>query len=47
MAKTLRCRLGLHRWQRLKAEGGGGWYKQCRDCGKFQDIPDFIIPPGP
>lgn len=39
MAKRLRCYLRFHRWQRLKAEGGGE-YKKCRDCGKFRDIDD-------
>jgi hypothetical protein len=38
MAKKLRCYLGLHRWRTLQAEGGGGWYKECRDCGRFRDI---------
>jgi hypothetical protein len=38
MAKPLRCYLGFHRWQSLKAEGGEGWYKECRDCRKFKDI---------
>ena len=38
--KKLRCYLGLHRWQVLKADGGGA-YKKCRDCGKFSDIPDW------
>jgi len=27
MTKRLRCYLGFHRWQRLKSEGGEGWYK--------------------
>ena len=39
MAKRLRCYLGFHRWQRLKGEGDSGWYEECRDCGKFGDIP--------
>lgn len=39
MAKRLLCRLGMHRWQRLKAEGGG-WYKKCQCCRKLEDIPD-------
>lgn len=39
VAKRLRCYLGLHRWQTLRAEGGG-WFKQCRDCGRFRDIDD-------
>jgi len=40
--KKLRCYLGLHRWQRLRTDGGP-WYNNCRDCGKFGDIP----PPPP
>ena len=41
MTKRLRCYLGFHRWQQLRkdARAGGGWYKECRDCGKFGDIP--------
>ena len=39
MAKRLLCRLGKHRWQRLKADGGG-WFRKCRACGKLDDIPD-------
>src|SRR4051812_3628741 len=31
--KKLRCYLGLHRWQRLRSDGGP-WYNNCRDCGK-------------
>lgn len=46
MAKTLRCYLGFHRWQRLRAEGGEGWYKQCRDCRKFKDIRGTPLIPG-
>jgi hypothetical protein len=44
-ARKFRCYLGLHRWQRLRAAGGrrpaatGGFYEQCRDCGKFREIP--------
>ncbi len=40
MAKTLRCYLGFHRWQVLRAAGEDGSYKKCRDCGKFRDIDD-------
>lgn len=36
------CRLGMHRWQRIKAEGPG-WYKRCRVCGKTEDIYDGPI----
>jgi hypothetical protein len=33
MAKPWRCRLRLHRWQRLRG-ANGQWYRECRDCGK-------------
>jgi hypothetical protein len=33
MAKPWRCRVGLHRWQRIR-NPEGGWYRQCRECGK-------------
>ncbi len=33
MAKPWRCRLRLHRWQRLR-NPQGGWYRECRGCGK-------------
>ena len=45
MAKSLRCFFGLHRWQELRAERDVGWYKKCRDCGKFRDVdnrPKYI-----
>jgi len=32
MAKSWRCRLRLHRWQRLRGPDGQ-WYRECRDCG--------------
>jgi hypothetical protein len=32
MAKPWRCRLQLHRWQRLR-NPEGGWYRECRGCG--------------
>jgi len=38
MAKKLRCYLGLHRYERRKTDDGQ-WYKECRDCGKFLDMP--------
>lgn len=44
--KTFRCHLGLHRWQRLKAAGQGGWYRKCRACGKLDDdeaVPVFPL----
>ncbi len=37
--------LELHRWQEFRTEGGNGWYKKCRDCGKFRYIdnrPKYI-----
>lgn len=42
MAKKLRCYLGLHRFVRRKSDDGQ-WYEECRDCGKFGEIP----PPPP
>ena len=33
MAKPWLCRIGRHRWQRLR-NPEGGWYRQCRGCGK-------------
>jgi hypothetical protein len=42
MAKPWRCRLRFHRWQRLRNHEGG-WYRECRDCGKQQD--DGASPP--
>jgi hypothetical protein len=32
MAKSWRCRLRLHRWQRIRGPDGQ-WYRECRDCG--------------
>jgi hypothetical protein len=37
MAKSWRCRVGLHRWQRLR-NPEGVWYRECRDCGKQDDF---------
>jgi hypothetical protein len=37
MAKPWRCRLRLHRWQRLH-NPQGGWHRECRDCGKQDDF---------
>jgi hypothetical protein len=46
MGKKLRCYVGFHRWQTLRAEGGGA-YKKCQDCGKFSDIsPPTFLPGG-
>jgi hypothetical protein len=41
--RRLLCRVGLHRWQRLKNPAGDGWYKHCRACGK--DGGDDVFPP--
>ena len=37
MAKPLLCRIGRHRWQRLR-NPQGGWYRECRECGPQRDI---------
>jgi hypothetical protein len=37
MAKPLHCRIRIHRWQRLR-NPQGGWYRECRDCGKQDDF---------
>jgi hypothetical protein len=36
MAKPWRCRIGRHRWQRLR-NPQGGWYRECRGCGIQRD----------
>ena len=36
MAKPWRCRLRIHRWQRLR-NPPGGWYRECLECGKQDD----------
>lgn len=36
MAKPWRCRLRLHRWQRLYGPQGR-WYYECVKCGTQQD----------
>jgi hypothetical protein len=33
MATPWRCRLRLHRWQRLR-NPEGGWYRECTGCGR-------------
>ena len=38
MAKPWRCRIRLHRWQRLR-NPEGGWFRECRDCGTQKDVP--------
>ena len=36
VTKPWRCRLRLHRWQRLHSPQGG-WYYECVKCGTQQD----------
>jgi hypothetical protein len=36
MVKSWRCRIRLHRWQRLR-NPQGGWYRECLECGKQDD----------
>jgi predicted cupin superfamily sugar epimerase len=36
MAKPWRCRIGEHRWQRLR-NPEGGWYRECQSCGTQRD----------
>jgi uncharacterized OB-fold protein len=43
MAKRLRCYLGYHRWQRVRAEDGS-FYRKCRDCGKDSFPPEGQVP---
>ena len=38
MAKPWRCRIQLHRWQRLR-NPEGGWYRECRNCGQQRNVP--------
>jgi hypothetical protein len=38
MAKPFLCRIGRHRWQRLR-NPEGGWYRECRGCGKQRRSP--------
>jgi hypothetical protein len=37
MAKPWRCRIRLHRWQRLR-NPEGGWYRECRECGQQGNV---------
>ena len=39
MATPWLCRIGRHRWQRLR-NPEGGWYRECRRCQKQQDLED-------
>jgi hypothetical protein len=43
IVKKLRCYLGLHRYERRRTDEGT-WYKECRDCGKFVDVPAPLPP---
>jgi hypothetical protein len=38
MATPWRCRIGRHRWQRLR-NPEGGWYRECLRCEEQQDLP--------
>jgi hypothetical protein len=38
MAKPWICRIGRHRWQRLR-NPEGGWYRECRGCRKQRRSP--------
>lgn len=44
MVKRLRCYLGLHRYEPRRTDDGK-WYKECRFCGKFLDVPEPFVPP--
>jgi hypothetical protein len=33
MTRPWLCRIGRHRWQRLR-NPEGGWYRECRGCGR-------------
>ena len=37
MTTPWRCRLRIHRWQRLR-NPEGGWYRECLGCGKQDDF---------
>ena len=37
MPKPWLCRIGRHRWQRLR-NPEGGWYRECRKCGKQRNV---------
>lgn len=38
MTKPRLCRIGRHRWQRLR-NPEGGWYRECRKCGQQRNVP--------
>jgi hypothetical protein len=40
MAKPWRCRLRIHRWQRIR-NPEGGWYRECRGCQEQQDLENM------
>jgi hypothetical protein len=40
MTKPWRCRLRIHRWQRLR-NPEGGWYRECRGCQEQQDLENM------
>jgi hypothetical protein len=44
MARPLACRLGVHRWQRLRRPDAT-WYRICRRCGVDGDAatPVFVL----
>jgi hypothetical protein len=51
MAKPFLCRIGRHRWQRLR-NPEGGWYRECRGCGTQRSgfggptsSPGGLLPP--
>jgi len=47
MTKPWRCRLRIHRWQRLR-NPEGGWYRECRSCQEQQDLEDMpMVFPSP
>ena len=41
MARPLRCRVGMHRWQRARNEAGES-YRHCERCGKDGDLTGGI-----
>lgn len=41
--RTLRCRIGYHRWVRA-ANDDGGVYLRCRVCGKDDDFVSRFVP---
>jgi hypothetical protein len=51
MTKPFLCRIGRHRWQRLR-NPEGGWYRECRGCGTQRSglggptsSPGGLLPP--